>query len=358
MSLGRSGGLRMTNNRNLDEISLIRPILIVLLVLYHAFCPWTGAWETFCGFEENDVYRWIADFSYSFMLPTFVVVSGYVWAFQREELQRKEGLSTLFSKKFRRLMIPCIIFSFVYSLIFGITQNGESPRINDYISLLVNGAGHLWFLPMLMSCFIICWTIIRLTIRWRFKFLLAFVFSFFGFLKLPFMAGSALYYSFFMLLGYWLFLNKNQEKMKLSYGVLVGMSISFILVFIVVSILINEVIIPQYQISTLLQKCGLLAVMTILRLLYSSLGVISVFCFSFIYIQSNAIGPGMIRFGSSCMGVYIFQQFVLKIIYYKTDLPVALGNSTLPLISFTLAMIISYFLTVVFRTTKIGKKVL
>ena len=172
------------------------------------------------------------------------------------------------------------------------------------------------------------------------------------------MAGSALYYSFFMLLGYWLFLNKNQEKMKLSYGVLVGMSISFILVFIVVSILINEVIIPQYQISTLLQKCGLLAVMTILRLLYSSLGVISVFCFSFIYIQSNAIGPGMIRFGSSCMGVYIFQQFVLKIIYYKTDLPVALGNSTLPLISFTLAMIISYFLTVVFRTTKIGKKVL
>ena len=89
-------------NRNLDEVSFIRPVLIVLLVLYHAFAPWCGAWEPFDGFEENNVYWWLAKVAYSFMLPTFVFVSGYVWAYQRVSLNKRENLKILFIKKIKR----------------------------------------------------------------------------------------------------------------------------------------------------------------------------------------------------------------------------------------------------------------
>lgn len=350
----------MGNGRNLDEVSFIRPFLIITMVLYHAFCPWTGAWKAFDGFEYNDVYRWIADISYSCLMPTFVAVSGYVWAFLRGgELKSTEDFRTLVSKKFKRLMIPCIVFSIPYVLIFGITQNGDIPHTFDYISVLVNGAGHMWFLPMLFSCFIICWAILSLSIRWRYKMLLAFLLSFFGFLRLPFMAGTALYYTFFMLFGYSIFINRELINRRLSKKLVIGSGIIFIFVFVVISILTDNILLPQYQISSILQKALLMGIMTILRLLYSSLGVLFIFCFSFSYIQTNAISQKVINFGSNCMGIYIFQQFILRFIYYKTELPVILENVfILPWISFAVTMVVSYYLTILIRTTNIGKKLI
>lgn len=106
------------NRINLDEISFIRPILIVLLVLYHAFAPWCGAWNAFDGFQENIFYWWIGKLAYSFMLPTFVFISGYVWSYQRETLRRKDEFKVLFIKKLKRLYIPCLLFGFLYLFLF------------------------------------------------------------------------------------------------------------------------------------------------------------------------------------------------------------------------------------------------
>lgn len=65
---------------NLSEVSFIRPLLIILVVLYHAFAPFTGTWREFVGFVPNEAYRYIADISYSSMLETFVpiVVGPYL----------------------------------------------------------------------------------------------------------------------------------------------------------------------------------------------------------------------------------------------------------------------------------------
>ena len=95
----------------LEEVAFIRPVLIVLLVLYHSFAPWCGAWDSFDGFSSNLLYKVIARVSYSFMLPMFVFISSYVWAFQREQLCRVDSFVLLFKKKFKRLYIPSLIFS-------------------------------------------------------------------------------------------------------------------------------------------------------------------------------------------------------------------------------------------------------
>lgn len=66
----------------LTEVSVIRPILIVLLVVYHSFIIYQGGWSEPDGFEPNRTYWWISKASYSFMLEAFVLISGYVFAYQ------------------------------------------------------------------------------------------------------------------------------------------------------------------------------------------------------------------------------------------------------------------------------------
>ena len=100
--------------RNLDEISFIRPILIVLLVIVHCFTVFNGGWPPFTGFKESAMYMWLSRLCYSFMLEMFIFISGYVWAYQVLNLHTETSLSALVKKKVERLILPSIVFSLLY----------------------------------------------------------------------------------------------------------------------------------------------------------------------------------------------------------------------------------------------------
>ena len=135
--------------QNLDEISLIRLVLIIVLVLYHSFAPWCEAWRPFVGYTVSEAYWWIGTLSYSFMLPAFVFMSGYIYAFQRETLLRN-SFKSLVVGKIKRLYVPSIIFSVLYLML--ITAFDVDFKKN--IKSILEGVGHMWFLPMLFWCFI------------------------------------------------------------------------------------------------------------------------------------------------------------------------------------------------------------
>lgn len=65
----------------------------------------------------------------------------------------------------------------------------------------------------------------------------------------------------------------------------------------------------------------------------------------------------MITLSENCFGVYLFQQFVLKLIY-NSHIPQVINPVCLPWISFAIALIISLLLTVCIRNTTIGKSLL
>lgn len=94
----KSGIKLQFNPNNLSEISVIRPILIVLLVVYHAFIIYRGGWVQPVGYQDNTTYWWIASSAYSFMLEMFVFISGYVWAFQIMERKQTHKIGSLISK--------------------------------------------------------------------------------------------------------------------------------------------------------------------------------------------------------------------------------------------------------------------
>ena len=66
----------------LYEVVPIRLFLIVMLVFYHAFAIFTGAWKPIAGYPEIPGYALLGNLSYACLLETFVFISGYVFGYQ------------------------------------------------------------------------------------------------------------------------------------------------------------------------------------------------------------------------------------------------------------------------------------
>lgn len=63
----------------------------------------------------------------------------------------------------------------------------------------------------------------------------------------------------------------------------------------------------------------------------------------------------VIMIGGLCMGVYLFQQFILKGLYLNTALLEIVGLILLPWIGFVIALVVSLLLSYLMRLTKAGR---
>lgn len=178
----------------LSEVAIIRPILIFLLVFYHAFAIYSGAWAPIKGYPDVPVYWWLDKLSYVFMLEMFVFISGYVFGFQiRTKGNEKLKAKNLLWGKFKRLMIPCIVFSLLYILLFGNIAQPVQKTVYD----LLNGVGHMWFLPMLFWCFVGVWVIEKLRLKAKWIIPVLVLCSICSFLPMSLRMGTDMYYMFF-----------------------------------------------------------------------------------------------------------------------------------------------------------------
>lgn len=332
----------------LTNVALIRPILLVLLVFYHAFAIYSGAWAPIQGYPEVPVYWWLDKLSSAFMLEMFVFISGYVFGFQiRTRGGDKLNAKNLLWGKFKRLMIPCMVFSLLYILLFGnITQ-----PIQKTLYGLVNGVGHMWFLPMLFWCFVGIWVIekLHLKVKWVIPFLV--ICSICSFLPLPLRLGKSMYYMIFFYIGYVL----QKENTSLDRFYTMKHSLIAILAFAVLFPILTlfkknlGVFIDSGRISASLAR--------LIQLVYSFVGLVMLFIVIGYKEKSRKkpIPTWIIEKGNLCFGVYLLQQFILKGLYNCTNLPSILGCYWLPWIGFVVALIGSIVLAQLLVKTKTGK---
>ena len=311
--------------KNLDEVSFIRPILIFLLVLYHAFAPWCGAWRPFDGFQENLIYWWIGKFAYSFMLPTFVFISSYVFSFQRETLGKTETLFTILGKKTQRLIIPSIVFSFLY---IPLLSGFEVDFLCSSLIKVLNGAGHMWFLPMLFWCFILLYLLLKIKST-RLRLSLSLVFVIAPVLPIPLQFGTALGYLFYFVLGYELYKHKKLLLERLKPVAAIRIWLLFVVVFIGLTILKKDYVAVIGDDSFVFRLVRVVA-NNIATLAYTFLGLIAILITAIRVTDKIQLPSWVIKVGTYCFGVYIFQQFILQYIYYKTEIPQLLGPYWLP----------------------------
>jgi len=190
----------MIKKELLNNVLIIRPILILLVVFYHAFAIYNkDAWAPLNGFPEIRTYWWLDKLSYAFMLEGFVFVSGYVFGFQMRTKGRwKLGAKQLLWGKFKRLMIPCMLFSFLYIALFG----NISQPIQYTLYGLISGYAHMWFLPMLFWCFVGVFVIEKLKVKRKCVLFTLILASSIVPTNIPFQIGTAVYYMLFFCVGY------------------------------------------------------------------------------------------------------------------------------------------------------------
>lgn len=130
-----------------------------------------------------------------------------------------------------------MVFSLLYILLLGsITQ-----PIQITLYGLVNGVGHMWFLPMLFWCFVGIWIIEKLHLKPKLVIPLLCVVSIGSFLPLPFQMTATMYYMLFFYVGY--ILQRNDVSLDRYYTVRFAIvsTVSFFVFFPSLTILKEQV---------------------------------------------------------------------------------------------------------------------
>ncbi len=335
----------------LYDIYIMRPVLIVILVFYHAFAISNGAWDVPTGYSSNTIYSWLASFFYSFMLESFVFMSGYVYSFQCIKLNKNYTFWQLLKKKSIRLLIPFVVFGIIYvALFYDIVDIKKT-----LIEICWGGIGHLWFLPMLFWCFILCWLFQYFKVNDGVKLLIAFFLALIGFVPLPFRMKSSLYYFFYFFTGFLCFKYKPSFIGKINKINMIPLWIIYAIFFTLVFKLRGALESCYLEKSELLSRSLLLILDNLLHIMYSIIGTL-LFWLSCITISKKImVNDWLINVGGCCFGVYILQQFILKYLYYYTEVPQFIPSIILPWFGFVIALLISYLFSVLLRKNKVGK---
>ena len=326
----------------------MRSVLALLIVFMHAFTCYQGAWEQPEGYIDIPAYKWIARISFAFTLEAFVFISGYLFAFQRITLNRTGGY---FLSKSKRLLLPSIVFSIFYFTFFY-----NYRGIGNFIYGIINGCGHLWFLPMLFWCYIGGWLLAQIKIGdgWIFFFLLC-LYLFWP-IPLPFQLSVAANFIVYFYGGYIVYKQSEQIRVLIKPWRIAICWLAFVVAFVIFRPLKETLEIgdPEKEIFRMIT----LSARDLCRLIYASIGIISFYITAVWYTQNRKLGSFSVKFASCCFGIYLFQEFILKMLYYKTGIPSLVGPYILPWLSFTFALPISWYLTVLTLKTKIGKSLM
>lgn len=339
----------------LNEVLFIRPILLFLLVSYHAFAPYCGAWPMPDGIHSVDSYRWIALFSRAFLLEAFVFISGYIFTFQLMTKHKYGSIKEVAFDKMNRLLIPCVFFGVLYYMFFCNNSPLKPTKI-------LAGIGHLWYLPCLFWLFIMQYYIIEVkkpkVINHRGVFILITVLPLFSIVPFPFQLNKALYYMLFFYGGGLFY----QYKVKIENRTNSQNTMLMWVIFIIMTFTVNtamEFIQETFCSSnSVIEKCLGLAVNLYLKIALAWIGIMALYQTAVLYCRKFHIGKFVIKIGMCGYGVYVFHQFVLVHFYEQTSLPQMLGSLWLPFVSLFGTTLISVVLTLLIRQTKLGRKYL
>lgn len=345
----------------LQEVNIIRPIVIALLVFIHAFAIFGGGgWALPNGVEDIKLYHYLPSIIRGFRIETIAFIAGYVFSYQSNDLGRTYSLLGIIKKKFVRLIIPCWIFGIFYALCFC----RASSIINNLISIL-NGIGHLWFLTMLFWCFLALFFIDKYYNKYGFRgkggiilFLCLSAASCIPIpVEIPTMGLNRMpHFLFFTYLGYLFYIYKDKifNFLKNKYLLIFALYLVFVgLSFFVLPSL------REQQSSFSLMYIAIYISLKISQYLMAISGI------SFLYIivmkflkkkGTEYVLPNYItKSNKMCYGVYVFHQFLLIYLYYHTSIPMYINSYLLPFISFVTVLIVSILLSKIFLMTRFGR---
>lgn len=218
---------------------------------------------------------------------------------------------------------------------------------------IINGCGHLWFLPMLFWCFIGCWLLLKVNCKEVYKLVFLVILNIIPTPPLPLRITSAVSFMFYFYSGYLVYQHRDAISNWLNAKKLVLMWILAALVFAVLRPLRDLFIISGSM--GIVQKVVLISADHLSHLLYALATLVAFYGTALFYVKNHTLKVFTIKLAGCCFGIYIFQQFILQLLYYKTSFPALVGPYRLPWYGFIITTLLSYSLTVAFLKTRTGR---
>lgn len=336
----------MRNKVCLPEISIIRLILILCIVIGHSFAPFSGgSWHSICE-GEIAIYMWINPFFISFQLGAFVLISGYLY---KHTSLSSVGWRSFVWKKFERLMIPGILFSLIYLYLFADKPIG----IGKFIVNILSGAGHLWFLPMLFWCFIFTFFIGKLNCSKRSVIIFLCILALLP-LPVPLGIGNAFHYLIYFYLGIVLY-DRRSDILVLKKSCIIILWIIYLLT-IFIEIIGRNYLMSFIDFYGVYSKAAVLATINTIQLLVTVSGSLALYSTILKVIHGINVTNNFILFcGKSFYGIYIFHQFILVYLYYHTSLSSHISIYLMPWLGLVVSLAMSLICTYGMLKTKIGR---
>ena len=336
--------MKQDSVKRLYDIDLMRSIVIVMLIIMHCMTMFSGtnpSWPLPEGLHAIVVYSWIQKLTCAFLLEAFTFMSGYVYYFGLTKHNGKQTLKDLVVSKSKRLIVPSILFSIIFAILFNPSLFGQ---LRVFYDVLI-GIGHLWYLPTLFVCFMISYVLVRVNINEKLVFFILLLIAMLSFI-IPNYAriSQALYFEFFFYTGMLAKKHSFKIKSKLHAALLLVVVIPVLLVIKDLFYQDSPSFIQIMICNALQMSCGFIGTIAL---------------FTICHYVSQEISPQMqlffYHFSTLSMGIYIIQEFIIRIIYYKTQLPQYLGSVLLPWITIIITLIASYMLAYFAHNHKVGK---
>ena len=351
--MGSSNSEHTSSCSRVREVDLMRPLLPVCIVLYHSFALLGGErWQLPPSYEVTEPYNWIKWLLNCFTLETFVFISGYLFAFQYAK-GRWNKLFPLVKTKFSRLIIPSLVFGFLFKLIF------DGTNIFTWGGMLhiIAGVGHLWFLPVLFYCFLICWLLCHLRIGGIVILIMLSVLACMsGYVPVRmnhFGFDLTLYYLFFFYFGFYSYGHRSEFLSAATSRRVLILWLLFIFLFVMGCIIIDQIDYTRLFVG-LSGKRKLVSVFirTICDFSFSFVGLLAYFLSSLLLMKKGVTiekHVGLMKIGEYSFGIYICHHFVLNLLYLHTSLSKIVVDWALPWVGFAIAFPISYMVVKEFK---------
>lgn len=143
----------LENKSQLENLSFIKTVLMILVILDHSVAFWTGGWFTCNPALSAPFLGYISSFLGMFHIYAFVFVSGYLFYYLKFEKGQYRKYIPFVVNKAKRLLIPYAFISLIWAIPFAVAFNKY-----DIVEILKRYAlgiapSQLWFLLMLFIVF-------------------------------------------------------------------------------------------------------------------------------------------------------------------------------------------------------------
>ena len=144
--------MNVTNNKkiNINDLNSLRVFALSMVILRHSFAPFLGSWGLDQIYEQSDQTKIIGEYVSTISMPLYVFISGVLFSFLRNSLNKYPNYRILIQKKTKRLIRPYLIIAPLYIFFFT-----DISSVSEFLIKFWKGAGHLWFLLMIFTVFLI-----------------------------------------------------------------------------------------------------------------------------------------------------------------------------------------------------------